>query len=208
MIGYIKGKTAGSRNGDLLIDRDGIGFLVKVPAPVFERYRDSRGEDITLQTSLYTNFDQNIAAMYGFTEETELRFFELLLTVKGVGPRAAIAVLSVLSPYQLYHAVLNEDIASIKKAPGVGERTARQVVLDLKSKLLKDEVLSAVSSAPDDSGVSGKPADVPESVKDARAALEALGYKPAFIDKAIENAEITRDMATDQILEIILKGID
>ena len=132
--------------------------------------------------------------LYGFSSQEELNMFELLISVSGVGPKAAMAILSVLTPQRLSGAVMSGDAKSIAKANGVGAKTAARVVLELKDKIGK-----AIGSAPADGGGSLMK-DIPDTgnstVADAQAALMVLGYSRAEANYALASLDSGLDTET------------
>ena len=132
MIQYIKGTLADMDERTVTIESNGIGFLVHISGPTFD-YLPQVGEQIKMY--IYFQVKDDGFALFGFLTKDDLRVFELLLGVGGVGPKGALAVLSVLTPDDLRFAVISDDAKAIAKAPGIGTKTAQRVILELKDKL-------------------------------------------------------------------------
>ena len=174
-------------NSIIVENASGIGFEIYIPAgsPL---YRYGEGEEIMVYTSMAVKEDD--ISLYGFHNREALELFELLITVNGIGAKAAMAILSVLSPEELRRAILFEDAKEISRANGVGKKTAERVILELKEKIGK---LSAGMGSADipaelaggaSAGVSGGNSDGDNRVE-AINALVALGYSKAEAFSAI-----------------------
>lgn len=179
MLSYIKGTVALVKSEYAVIESGGLGF--KVIMPFSESSRLKCGEEAKVLTYMYIRED--ILDLYGFTSEESLNCFELLIGISGVGPKAAIAVLSVLSPQQLTIAVSSGDFNAIKQAPGIGAKIAQRIVLELKDKLK--------SVASPDGGEAcvcvAEPADKNDA-EQAALALISLGYTPQQSRDAVAKA--------------------
>ena len=179
MLSYIKGTVALVKSEYAVIESGGLGF--KVIMPFSESSRLKCGEEAKVLTYMYIRED--ILDLYGFTSEESLNCFELLIGISGVGPKAAIAVLSVLSPQQLTVAVSSGDFNAIKQAPGIGAKIAQRIVLELKDKLK--------SVASPDGGEAcvcvAEPADKNDA-EQAALALISLGYTPQQSRDAVAKA--------------------
>lgn len=166
-----------------VVDCGGIGYCITLTAAAFAQLPppcESGGVRVRLFT--YMNVKDDGVELFGFASEEELTMFKRLITVSGVGPKAAISVLSIMSPEKLASAVLAGDTKAISKAPNIGAKTAARIILELKDKLSK---LYSVSSA--DDGV--EPASTaPESsleFKDAADALLVLGYSQSEVSSVL-----------------------
>lgn len=174
MIAFIKGKLEDIQAGALIIDVGGIGYKVQVPlSPPYQM--TARGSEIMLHTSLVVRDDGFY--LYGFQSKNELAFFLKLLNVSGVGPKSALAVLSIYTPGELGRAIAGEDIAMLTRAPGIGKKTAARIVLELK-----DKVSDLFDEADPRSIVSGRE-------NDALEALETLGYSAVEGRRALKEAQ-------------------
>lgn len=138
--------------------------------------------------------------LFGFLTRDDLSVFKLLLTVNGIGPKAALGILSGLTADELRFAILGDDVATLSKAPGIGKKTAQKVILELKDKLsLEDAFEQKLSRNADETSKSGT------AENDAVAALTALGYSAAEALGAVRKVELTEDMDTEMILKAALK---
>lgn len=174
MIAFIRGKLADIQAGSVIIDVGGIGYKVQVPlSPPYQLL--AMGCEIMLHTSLVVRDDGFY--LYGFQGENELAFFLKLLNVSGVGPKGALAVLSIYTPGELGRAIAGEDIALLTRAPGIGKKTAARIVLELK-----DKVSDLFDEADPRNIVSGRE-------NDALEALEALGYSAVEARRALKEAQ-------------------
>lgn len=135
MIRLVRGVVAARGRDYLVVDvggtAGGVGFKLNAPEPTAARYQE--GAAVLLHTSLQVREDA--LTLFGFESEDELAIFDLLMTVSGVGPKAALSILSTLSPDALRLALANQEPAIVARAPGIGKRTAEKIVLELKDKL-------------------------------------------------------------------------
>ncbi len=152
MIGYIKGKIIGKGESYLLVENNGLGYRVVVTPATYEK---NLGSDLELHT--YLQVREDALNLFGFATVAELQFFELLITVSGVGPKMAMSVLSAGDIELIKNAIISEDIIVFTKIGGVGKKTAERITVELKEKLgaltnltgglsKSDEVLSALES--------------------------------------------------------------
>ncbi len=179
MFQYIKGKTAGSFAGGIVLENNGIGFQLHVPAgSALQAARP--GTEMTAYTYMAVREDD--ISLYGFDTLEELNLFCLLITVSGIGSKAAISILSSLSPREIRSAVVFEDPAAFTKAQGVGKKTASRIVLELKDRI---EAVS-IDGASDAASRGGE--GIPDSSgpqTDAVEALMSLGYSKAEASEAV-----------------------
>ena len=201
MFEYIKGTVEYVYENGIVIDNNGIGYDIKVPTSVTTMYSQI-GETAKIYTYLYVRED--IVALYGFESKECQEMFKLLITVSGIGPKAAISILSVLSLADLKFAILSDDSKSIAKAQGVGAKTASKLVLELKDKVkLEDAFESKLSSTSTNANNSANNS----AVSDATMALVALGYSNSEALKAISKAGNIDDLNTQQIIKLALKNM-
>ena len=130
-----------------VIECAGVGYKVTVTSGTLARLPSVTEPPKKVRLFTHLQLREDAVELYGFATEEELIMFKLLITVSGVGPKAAISVLSLLSPQKLATAIAEEDAKAISKAPNVGAKTAARIILDLKSKLAKEFPLAAVSAA-------------------------------------------------------------
>lgn len=182
MIAYLRGKLVSATLECTILEVNGVGYKVHTPASILGRLPEP-GEELVIHTHLYVREDA--MQLYGFNDTDDLAAFELLLGISGVGPKVALAVLSVLNHQQLRQAVVQENIPVLTKIPGVGKKTAQRLVLELKDKLSKGgDANLPLTPAPQAAGLKagGSPAE------DAVSALESLGYQHHQARSAVEQA--------------------
>ncbi len=202
MIAYLKGKVAAVSENLLVLDVNQVGYQVWISA------RDAadmpgRGEEVQVFT--WMSVTQDAIRLYGFLSEDDLAVFKMLINVSGVGPKAALGILSVLTADDLRFAVLADDVKAIAKAPGVGSKSAKKVILELKDKLSLEDAFEHKLEAAGGSAASGS---IRSDAKDeAVQALAALGYSAGEALRAVEACEVTEDMDTEMILKLALKRL-
>ena len=194
MIYSLNGKLTYSDPTTAVVECGGVGYGCRVTYNTLQRLPDI-GQNVLLYT--YLNVREDAVDLFGFFEKEELECFKLLITVNGVGPKAAIAILSELSPNSLRVAISQSDTKTITRAQGVGPKMAQRIVLELK-----DKVGVAISDE-DDNGVSVSSVSSSDSKNEAVSALVALGYSQSEAQKAISNCDLTKD--TEQIIKHALK---
>ena len=138
MISYIKGELVELTENAIVLDHDGMGFLIMMPASILAKL-PAIGSELKVHTYLYVKEDA--LDLYGFLTKDDLKVFRLLITVSGIGPKGALAILSTMSPDDLRFAVLAGDSKTISKAPGIGSKTAQKLIIELKDKLKIEDVL-------------------------------------------------------------------
>lgn len=189
MFTYISGKIADKANNYVVIDNGGIGYKIFMAPNVIEKLPDV-GENQKIHTYYYVRED-NIS-LYGFLSNEELRMFELLLSVSGIGAKSAIQILSSITPSSFALAVISNDVSQIVKIPGIGSKTAARIILELKDKLKTEQAVcknEKVEKA------------IREDEKDSEAitALQVLGYTRKEIEKTLEKIEI-QDLSVEEII--------
>lgn len=177
MFYYLKGTVVHTCENFAVLDIGGIGF--KIYSSLSSLSKITQNNNYLFYT--YTNIREDAFDIYGFITQEELNFFEMLLSVSGVGPKAALAVLSALSPNGVATAVLTNDAKAIAAAQGVGIKTAQRIILELQSKVSGEDLLQNVSENDNFLNMSAN--------NDAVAALMALGYNSTEAKRAIAAAE-------------------
>lgn len=171
MIATLRGEIAQIEENALVLEVGGVGLRVFVPAPL--RGRLKAGEVILLYTHLVVREDALI--LYGFESQSERELFNTLLGVDGVGPKAALSVLSTLSLDAVQRAVLADEADILNRVPGIGKKTAQKIALHLKDKLKPMDVLARVAALPDrDSEVLAALTTLGYSVVEAQSAIQSL----------------------------------
>lgn len=199
MIGYVKGIVENISEDNVVIDVHDIGYNVKISSDTAGRL-GGEGEFVKLYT--YTSVKEDAIQLFGFLTKNELELFRLLLTVNGIGPKGAQAVLSVSDPDSLRFAIMSGDVKMISKAPGVGKRTAERLILELKGKISLED-----TSVGQDMLAQNIPVSQSDSVqkKEAIEALVSLGYGQAESMKAVNSLADIEGMDSGTILKAALK---
>lgn len=194
MYAYIKGTLEEKTNTFIVVENNGIGYKIFMSESAIQKLGE-RGEKIKIHTYYYVKED-NIS-LYGFLTNEELKMFELLLTVSGIGAKSAIVILSNITPSSFALAVITDDVAKIKQIPGIGAKTAQRIILELKDKLKTTEAIEAKSEQVEI--VSNK-----ENIEEAISALIILGYSKKEIEKSFEKVDLSQ-MTTEEIIRAGLK---
>lgn len=199
MISYIKGQLADVETDSIVIDVSGIGWHIYVPGQMIDRL-PAIGETIKVYT--YLQVREDAMTLFGFLDKDGLEIFQLLISVNGIGPKAALAILSVMSTDDLRFAIIGDDAKAIAKAPGVGAKIAKRLILELKDKVsLEDAFSQQAESMP---GL--QPSDTAGGIKEeALLALTALGYSSSEACKALNGIAITEEMDVESLLKSALK---
>ena len=205
MFYYIKGKLVHLEPTFAVVDIGGVGYKLTVSGTTYEAMPPRSVTDppqVTLYTHLAVREDD--IELYGFATQAELSSFRMLLTVSGVGPKAALAVLSLLSPEKFALAVCTDDRRTISRANGVGPKTAARIILELKDKMLKENG----GAIPDGRAVSAAPAAPAGRGKLSEAvdALIVLGYSRPEALTALKTVDTDR-LELEAIIRAALKNL-
>jgi holliday junction DNA helicase RuvA len=191
VIASLRGRVTATRPGAIVLDVGGVGYLVAATASAVRRAGEAAGGEITIHTHLHVREDT--LQLYGFASTGERSLFELLLGVSGVGPKAALAIVSGFAPDQIRRAVSTADHALFTSIPGIGRRTAERVVVDLKDKVGAVEV--AVAATENGAG---------DGHAAARDALVGLGMTVAEAEAALR--EVDEDAPIEERVRQALAG--
>ncbi len=201
MIAYINGILSDISADSIVVDVSGIGWQVFVSGQVLDSL-PSIGEKIKIYTWLQVREDA--MALFGFLTKEDLKLFKLLLGVSGIGPKGALAILSVMAADDLRFAILGDDAKTIAKTPGVGIKTAKRLILELKDKVSIEETLG--QAAADEKPV--QPEAGSSSVKaEAVMALTALGYSSSEAWKVLSKITAAEGMGVEELLKQALKNM-
>ena len=200
MYAYIKGTLEETGEDYIVVEAGGIGYQIFTAGQTFQ-YLPSVGEELKVYTYLHVREDAMI--LFGFLTKDDLFVFRLLLGVSGIGPKGALAILSVMTTDDLRFAVLGDDAKAIAKAPGVGAKTAQRLILELKDKLSLEDAFEQ-KLAKNDNPVQYK---AKGAKNEAIEALVALGYSSSEALKALNGIEITDDTDVEDILKAALKNM-
>lgn len=198
MFAYIKGSLEVKTNGYIVIDVNGIGYKIFMSETAINKL-GAIGEIIKIHT--YVRVREDDISIYGFNTNEELRMFELLLSVSGIGAKSALVILSNVSVSSFALAIINNDINLLKKLPGIGPKTAQRVILELKDKLKKENEIVANENTDISDTINTAIMD-DEKIVEATAALKVLGYTGKEIEKALEKVD-----ANLSVEDIIRKGL-
>ena len=198
MFYYVSGTVAEMEAGLAVIDCGGVGFACYTTN--YSLAHMKKGSQAKLFT--YLNVKEDGMDLYGFTSQAELRSFKLLLGVNGVGPKAALSILSSTTPDQLAMCVVMGDEKTLTAAPGIGKKIAQRIILELKDKLSKDQEIGAF--VPDGSGAAAMPAGKSGKLKEAAAALAVLGYGAQEVNAALKNVDVEH-LSLEDIIRQALK---
>ncbi len=200
MVAFIQGEVADRTEGSLIIDHNGIGYNIFVPNSVVEELRV--GDEVRIYTHMAVREDA--ITLYGFLNREDLKVFRQLLTVSGIGPKGALAVLSAMTAADLKFAVLADDVRSISAVPGLGKKTAQKLILELKDKLNLDEALESGLGEKENAAVQEHEGGNVQS--EAVMALTALGYSGAQAMKAVRAVlEEEKGLGVEDVLKKALK---
>ena len=196
MFHYISGIAAELLPGMAVIDCGGVGFEVNTSAYTLSQIK--AGEKVKLYTFVYIREDT--FEIYGFSGKSEKHCFEMLLGVSGVGPKAALAILSVNTPEGLVMAIVTGNEKAITTAPGVGKKIAQRVILELKDKMAKETESGAIPAP----ALQTVPVSDRSKLADASAALAVLGYSTPEINAALKLVPID-ELSLEEIIKAALK---
>ena len=197
MFYYIEGSVAELEPGLAVIDCGGVGYALNTTANTLASL--SKGARCRLYVS--ESIREDAFDLYGFYSKNEKLFFEMLTSVSGIGPKAALSILSANTPEGLALAVASGNEKALTVAPGIGKKIAQRVILELKDKITKD---SAVS--PESFGTPAVPAGDSSAVSEAVAALTVLGYGSNEIAQVLKTTD-TSGMSTEQIIKAVLRRL-
>lgn len=201
MYSYIKGKLVEMTEEAVVVENHGIGYNIRIP----QSFLDSLlgiGQEVKIYT--YTYVREDAMLLYGFLTRDDLNVFKLLLGVNGVGPKGALAILSVMTPDDLRFAVLADDDKTIAKAPGIGKKTAQKLIIELKDKLSLEDAF-ALKAQNVAAGSGGASSETQMAKQEAVQALVALGYSSGEAMKAVNTVDLTEEPTVEEILKAALK---
>lgn len=206
MIAYIKGILAEVYEDGIVVEAGSIGYNIMVSGNVIGML-PGIGSEVKIHT--YTHVREDAFLLYGFLTRDDLEIFKKCITVSGIGPKGALAILSVMDADSLRFAIISGDAKAIAKAPGVGARTAERLILELKDKVnIEDTLVGHEIAMGNASAMQGVDATgVNAMKKDAVEALVALGYSSTEALKAVNQIEDLQNMDSEAILKAALKHI-
>lgn len=203
MLAYIKGELATKARGYIVIDVGGLGYKVFMSELAMENI-GKIGDIIKVHT--YYRVKEDDISIFGFLTQEELRLFELLISVSGVGAKTAITMLGTMEPSDFAIAIISNDINTLKKLPGIGVKTAQRIVLELKDKLKKEQQIDELSIASSKSINIKNAIEKDGKIEEAFTALQVLGYTNKEIEKAMEKIDKEK-MSLEEMIKLGLREL-
>lgn len=208
MLAYIKGKIDMKMTGYIVIDVGGLGYKIFMSEVGIEKIGNI-GDIVKVHT--YYKVREDDISIFGFNTLEELKMFELLISVSGVGAKTALTMLATCEPSDFALAVVSEDIGVLTAIPGIGPKSAKRIILELKDKITKEQTIEAIDkevkkTQNEQSSISKIQSVIKnnEKIQEAIAALQVLGYNKKEIEKAFEKIEKSNEITTE---ELIRKGL-
>ena len=197
MISYVKGPLMAIEEDVIVVEAGHVGLAIHVPVSLLPEL-PGMGKEVTVYT--YFQVREDAMTLYGFLHSQDRDMFRQLLGVNGIGPKGALGILSVLRP---------EDVKALAKAPGIGNKTAQRLILDLKDRISMDDVLGnmAGGAGMDDVDTGASVAGLVEAAEEAVQALVALGYTSTEASRAVKQVEVTDGMTSEDVLKASLKHL-
>lgn len=193
MFAYIKGSLEIKAGNYVVVENSGIGYKINMSAKSIGTIGNI-GENVKVYTHYHVREDE--ISLYGFNTEEELRMFEILINVSGVGAKSAVAMLSDITPSSFALAVINDDVNRLTKVQGVGKKTAQRLILELKDKLKSENVSQDDDENTDDNSLNNN--------DEAVTALQVLGYTRKEITAVLEKID-TKKLSVEEIIKSALK---
>lgn len=200
MIGYIKGTIEGIFQDSVLIENQGMGYKIFTSGKVLDEL-SGKHQQVKFFTYLHVREDE--LSLFGFPTTEEIDAFKLLIGVNGIGPKAALSILSVLSVRDLSLAVMSQDTKAISKANGVGAKGANRIIMELKDKLKMDDLFGDGNDS--DMDLDSSDGGKTDKFRDTVLALVSLGYSEFEALKAIKQIPDAELMETEDLLKAALK---
>ena len=196
MLYHLNGTVAELGQNLVVVDCGGIGFALNATLNTISKLKIGEKSKLYVAEAIgETNFD-----LYGFAEKTEKRCYEMLVSVSGIGPKAALSILSYTTPEGLALSIMNNDVRSLTAAPGIGKKIAQRVILELKDKIAKEMDSSEISIP----AVSTPSPTENSNVSDAVTALTVLGYSSAEVAPILKQLDLS-GMDAEQIIKAVLR---
>jgi Holliday junction DNA helicase RuvA len=195
MIAYLKGTIHAKSTEQIIVDVRDVGYQLEISAQTLQEL-PAEGEEVELL--VYHHITDNDQRLFGFVDQNEKDLFELLITVKGVGPKLGLTILSGLPAQQITGAIVQKDTSALSQIKGIGKKTAERMILELKDKM--SEMVDATYAPSDGTGISG-------SVKDeAVSALQSLGFKKRDSEEAVTLAA-KGESVDSNVQELVKKAL-
>ncbi len=190
MYAFFKGKIDKIYSNRIILDVNDIGYEIYIPES--DIYTLNIGEMVKIYTYLHVREDE--MKLFGFKSSESLEFFKKLITVSGVGPKAAIGIISKVDTESLCVAIATENIAALKSVPGIGPKMAQKIIFELKDKVLKEKVDEIQNKVKE---------KINPNIEEATTALEVLGYTQKQIKEVLEKIDIKDDSVEDIIRKVL-----
>ncbi len=187
MIGFLTGKIISSKPTQIILDVNGVGYLVNISISTFEKISDKE----TVSLFIHTSVKEDSITLFGFFTQSEKEMFELLISISGIGPKVSLGILSGISVDDLKDAIANGNVSRLIAIPGIGRKTAERVVLELRNKVdaIKADGSIKITSAKDE----------------AISALATLGYQKQLAEKVVR--DLLSENANYSLEELIRKAL-
>lgn len=196
MIYSVRGELVHTEQGLAVVECAGVGYACRTTANTLAKIRN--GGEVKLFT--YLHITENAVDLFGFADTSELACFRQLISVSGVGPKAALSILSDITPSKLALCISTGDSKTLTKSPGIGAKIASRIVLELKDKIAKEQHFSSAELASVPAAVSGG-----SNVSEALTALAVLGFNPAQAQNALAGAD--PNMSVEDLIKYGLKNL-
>jgi Holliday junction DNA helicase RuvA len=197
MIALLTGKIAHKSPEFIILDVNGVGYRVQIPFSTYYELPEEGGEALL---HIYTHVKEDAISLYGFRTAAEKNFFQLLISVSGIGPKVGKDILSNCQVGDLSRAILQGDLARLCAIPGIGKKSAERIVLELKEKVKKLEI----SAPAQGEGRTAAPSGI---LDDVASALVNLGYKEAVVKNALADMQIPAEASMEMVLKQVLKTL-
>lgn len=199
MYAYIKGKLEYKMGDHIVIEAGGIGYKIFTPLSTLEMLGAAGSE-----TKVYTHFyvREDMMNLYGFFTQEELGMFELLISVSGIGPKAAMSLISSVSPSKFGLAVITDDARSLTRAQGIGNKMAQRIILELKDKIKKEQLAATGSGFDKEFPVGSGSSKMSEAI----SALMVLGYTQLEANRAVTSV-YSDDMELEVVVRTALRNL-
>lgn len=193
MIGKLSGTVEHILEDALILNVNGVGYIVGVPAYILHQAKEGQPLSLFIETLIRPE----MITLYGFKELSEKTLFQKLMSVQGIGGKSASAILSIMTPGQILEAIISQDAAAFKRADGIGPKVATRILTELKDYALKQPTSLNIMSSPTSASA---------SLEDALSTLVQLGYKRYEAQQALQKAFSTNPEATtEQLIPAALK---
>ncbi len=195
MISYIKGAITYKSPTHIIVEASNIGYHINISLHTYAQIEKLE----TVKIFTHLNVKEDSHTLYGFAEETERSMFVLLLSVSGIGPNTARILLSSMTPQETRTAIISENVPAFKKVKGVGPKTAKRIILDLKDKIIKDSGENPVIASPQNNTLRDE----------ALSALVALGFTKIHVQKALNKILSAHpgDLTIEELIKLSLKQL-